>query len=57
MNLTTILEEAVNGWMLSVYTKEGKQVFVYERYIDAMQHRKNVEEKYVGDIRNRLKVL
>ncbi len=45
--LTTILDEAVNGWILTVFGGlEGKQAFVYEHLVDAQCHRARVEDLY-----------
>ena len=42
--ITTILEEAVNGYVLTIYGgKEYKQVFVYEHYYEAITHRASAE--------------
>lgn len=45
--MTTILDEAVNGWILTIFgTNKGKEVFIYERLIEAQDHRARVELQY-----------
>lgn len=45
--LTTILDEAINGWVLTTFGEpEGKQVFVYERLIEAQEHRARIENNW-----------
>jgi len=44
---TTILDEAVNGWILTIFGGlDGKQTFIYERLIEAQEHRARVELQY-----------
>lgn len=44
---TTILDEAVNGWVLTLYSpNNGKEVFIYEHLTDAQDHRIHVELDY-----------
>jgi hypothetical protein len=51
--LTSILEEAVNGWTLTVYGgPHGRQVFIYERLVDAQDHRRIIENGYEYDKKN-----
>lgn len=49
--LTTILDEAVNGWTLTIFGQAAsyKEVFVYERLADATAHRARVENAYEYD--------
>lgn len=45
--LTTILDEAVNGWTLTIFGgPDGKQVFIYERLLEAQDHRASVENNW-----------
>lgn len=45
--LTTILDEAVNGWVLTIFGgPTGKQVFIYESLTEAQEHRNITEINY-----------
>lgn len=44
--MLTILEEGVNGWILTIYGEDGRQLFIYERLVDAQNHRAKVENDY-----------
>lgn len=45
--LTTILDEAINGWTLTIFGLEnGKAVYVYETLAEAQQHRAHTEFDY-----------
>lgn len=44
--LTTILDEAVNGWIVTIFLDGKKEQFVYETLQDAQEHLGNVESKY-----------
>lgn len=43
--MTTILDEAVNGWILTVFD-DGKKQYVYETLLEAQEHRDRVEREY-----------
>lgn len=45
--ILTTLEEALNGWVLTTHIDGVRLVEVYERYLDAMDARKEREMKYV----------
>lgn len=41
---TTILDEVVNGWVLTIFSpNNGKEVFIYETLNEAHSHRARVE--------------
>lgn len=44
--LTTILDEAVNGWIVTVFKDGVKQQFIYERLADAQGHLEGVYLQY-----------
>lgn len=44
--LTTILDEAINGWIVTTYQDGKKQQFVYERLQEAQEHLGRVESEY-----------
>jgi len=44
--LTTILDEAVNGWIVTIYRGGKKQQFVYETLQEAQEHLGSVESTY-----------
>lgn len=43
--MTTILDEAINGWILTIF-QGGKTQFVYETLLEAQEHRTRVELEY-----------
>lgn len=46
MRLTTILDEAVNGWILTIFNQNGKNQYVYETLREAQLHRTAAEDLY-----------
>jgi len=44
--LTTILDEAINGWIVTIFINGEKKQFIYETLQDAQEHLGNVELKY-----------
>lgn len=44
--LTTILDEAVNGWILSIFDSNGKRQYIYERLTEAQEARRAIELRY-----------
>lgn len=46
MKLSTTLTEAINGWILTVFGENGREDFIYERLVEAQQHRARVEYVY-----------
>lgn len=44
--LTTILDEAVNGWIITIFKDGNKKQFVYETLHDAQEHLGAVESEY-----------
>lgn len=44
--LTTILDEAVNGWIVTIFIDGKKQQFVYETLHEAQTHLGDAESRY-----------
>ena len=44
--LSTILDEAVNGWVVTIFKNGKKEQFIYERLADAQSHLGSVESEY-----------
>lgn len=44
--LTTILDEAINGWIVTTYVDGKKEQFVYETLHEAQEHLGGVESRY-----------
>lgn len=47
--LTTMLEEVVNGWVITIYKNGTRQQFIYETLHDAQEHLGSVESQYEGE--------
>lgn len=44
--LTTILDEAVNGWIVTIFRDGKKEQFIYETLHEAQSHLGGEEAKY-----------
>ena len=45
--IATILDEVINGWVLTIFKSGEKHQFIYEKYTDAKEHRNSEETKYI----------
>lgn len=44
--LKTKLTEAVNGWVVEITLEDKTDIYIYERLVDAQNHRNAIERDY-----------